>query len=271
MGTSPQKLARRSFAALLRNHPDVISVADAVEGLKLTAPMAAKRLARWADQGWLRRVRQGVYVPVPMGASSPEQAPEDAWVLASELFEPCFIAGWSAAEHWGLTEQLFPSVAVITSKLVRSRNPTIGRTRFHLKTLKPEFIFGTRMEWRGQHKIAVADPSRTMLDILDDPRFGGGIRFVQDVLREYLGSEHKDLPLLLTYAKRLGRGTVFKRLGYLLEQAGGSKKVVAECEKQISKGPTQLDPSRPGKRMATRWGLWLPDGFEKQKKHDSQD
>lgn len=271
MNTSTHAMSRRNLGSLVRGHPDVISVPDAMSVLQTTAPKAAKRLARWAEQGWLRRVRQGFYVPVPIEAESPEQAPEDAWVLAAELYAPGYIAGWSAAEHWGLTEQLFPTVAVITAKLVRDRSPVIGRTRFHIKTLKPNLIFGTRPEWRGQRKVDVADPSRTVIDMLDDPRFGGGIRFVQDVLVEYLRSEHKNLPQLLAYAERLGRGSVFKRLGFLLELAGEAPEVVETCRKKISKGPTQLDPSRPGKRMATSWGLWLPKGFEKGNQRDSQD
>ena len=40
---------------------------------------------------------------------------DESWVLARAVFEPCYIGGWSAAEHWGFTEQIFNSTMVFTT------------------------------------------------------------------------------------------------------------------------------------------------------------
>ena len=32
---------------------------------------------------------------------------EDPLVIAEKLFSPCYVGGWSAAEYWGITEQIF--------------------------------------------------------------------------------------------------------------------------------------------------------------------
>jgi predicted transcriptional regulator of viral defense system len=74
----------------------------AAEVLGLTRQEAARRLARWAAQGWLQRVRRGIYVPVPLESERADLLPEDAWVIAGAAFAPCFISGWSAAGHWAL-------------------------------------------------------------------------------------------------------------------------------------------------------------------------
>ena len=77
---------------------------------------------------------------------------------------------------------------------------------FHLTVRGPDALFGTVAVWRGQQRVAVSDPTRTIVDVLDDPRLGGGIRTVSDVLREYMVSEHRDDRPLIAYGDRLGTG-----------------------------------------------------------------
>ncbi len=79
-------------------------------------------------------------------------------------------------------------------------------------------MFGFKVLWRGQVKIFISDPSRTILDFLVNPAFAGGVRSVLDMFKNYLKSEYKNTPLLIDYAKKLANGAVFKRLGFLLEQ-----------------------------------------------------
>ena len=82
----------------------------------------ARRLVRYlADRGWLDRVRRGVYVTVPLDAHRSGRRVEDPWVVAATTFGQYYIAGWSAAEHWDLTEQIFRDILVVTSKRPRER------------------------------------------------------------------------------------------------------------------------------------------------------
>ena len=107
--------------------------------------------------------------------------------------------------------------------------------------------------------MCISDPSRTLIDTLDAPELGGGIRHVAEVLDSYFGSEYLDESLLLEYAERLGNRTVFKRLGYLLEvldiEAPG---LVQECRDRISSGMSLLDPKLPRRgHSMRRWNLRL--------------
>ena len=82
----------------------------------ITPKLASNRLARLSRAGWMTRVAQGVYQLLPLeAATAQETIVEDPWSLASVLFEPCYMAGWSACEHWGLTEQLFNSTFVASA------------------------------------------------------------------------------------------------------------------------------------------------------------
>ncbi|HEY4110071.1 type IV toxin-antitoxin system AbiEi family antitoxin domain-containing protein, partial [Puia sp.] len=73
-------------------------------------------LSRLTKKGWLQRLRAGVYRILPLGSESVNMIAEDAWLIAVEIFAPCYIGGWSAAEHWDLTEQIFNKTLVITAK-----------------------------------------------------------------------------------------------------------------------------------------------------------
>ena len=76
-------------------------------------------------------------------------------------------------------------------------------------------MFGLKPIWRGKVKVNVSDPTRTIVDLLDTPTMGGGIRSVLDMLKSYFNSENRDSNLLIDYADRLGNKAVFKRLGVL--------------------------------------------------------
>ena len=95
------------------------------------------------------------------------------------------------------------------------------------------------------------------------------MRPTTDVFRAYLKSTSKDLPLLVSFAERLGNGAVFKRLGFLLERFVPDEKATIErCRARISAGNTKLDPSLPAERLVTRWRLWVPDNWTREQKRD---
>ena len=254
--------SRTRLAKVLRATQGTVTPETAAAALADTRLAASKQLARWAEQGWLQRVRRGIYVPVPLESERADSAPEDAWLIANTAFAPCFIAGWSAVEHWSLTEQVFRSVCVATSRRPRHREQTIGDTVFALHTVPEAHVFGMKAVWRGATRVQVSDPSRTVVDLLVTPAWGGGIRMVVDVLQAYLKSEHRNLPLVLDYAVRLGNGAVFKRMGYLLQQhAPDAADAIVACAGKLTTGYTKLDPALPSDRLVTAWGLWLPAGW----------
>lgn len=253
------KSDRERLSTVLRATKGTISVAQAADILGMDASKVAKILARWAKAGWLSRVRRGLYVPVPLESRTSDIPLEDPWIVASRLYEPCYIGGWSAAEYWDLTEQIFTTVVVLTTRKPRDRNPRIKQTEFLLRTVQENALFGLKPVWRGQVKVDVSDPTRTMLDMLSDPTLGGGIRSTTDMFRNYLKSEKKDLGLLIEYATRLGNGAVFKRLGYLLEKfLPTEEETMARCAERLTAGNTRLDPTLENDKLVTRWRLWVP-------------
>jgi predicted transcriptional regulator of viral defense system len=263
------KVSREMLSKVLRSAKDVVAVEGAASSLGVSRKEAARKLSQWARQGWLSRVRRGLYVPVPLESRTADIALEDPWIIAEKLFTPCYIGGWSAAEHWELTEQIFRSIMVMTTRRPRDRKPVVKGTAFVLRTIPREALFGTKPVWRGPVKVSVSDPSRTILDMLDDPNLGGGLRPMVDVLRAYLNSSARDLELLVSYAERLANGAVYKRLGYLLERFSPAEKSTIEiCRSRVSAGNAKLDPSLEAGGLVTKWRLWIPENWRKELESD---
>ena len=200
---------------------------------------------------------EGWYIGVPLDASEPGEWREDPWVVAATLFSPGYIGGWSAVEHWGLSDQIFNVVYVFAGRKVAPTRQTIQGTDYLVRTVPERTLFGTRRVWRQRVAVNVSDPHRTLIDILDVPVAGGGVLHVSEVLQEYFESDHGDLARLFEYGDRLGKGTVFKRLGYLTERAGlADADFVEACRSRITKGVSRLDPDGPPEgRIVSRWNL----------------
>jgi predicted transcriptional regulator of viral defense system len=262
------KLDRTKLTLLLRSTKHTISIAEATKVLNIKKRYASQLLARWARKGWLSRIKRGIYISVPFEAKTSNIQLEDPWVIAEKLYAPCYIGGWSAAEHWGLTEQIFTTILICTTKKSRSHIQTIKGTKFLLRKIPETTLFGLRKIWRSQIKVLVSDPTRTLLDFLIDPKLGGGINTVSEMLVSYLKSEYKDLSLLIDYAKKLGNGSVFKRLGFLLEiYAPAEVSIIEQCIAELTTGNNKLDSELNADHLITRWRLWVPKSWKKTNDH----
>ena len=253
---------RERLAAVLRTAGQLVTVDAASRALNVDRTVAAKALAQWNRQGWLRRLRRGLYAPVPLAASASDQVLEDPWTLVPEIFAPGYVGGASAAHHWDLTEQLFRTVFVYTARPVRQRKQTVHDVSFSIRHIPEELIFGTGPLWRGRIKIQVSDVHRTVVDMLDDPSAGGGIRQVSECLAAYLRRKDADMDRVISYADRVGNGAVFKRLGFLAERAGAPAAVGEACLLRLTKGNAKLDPTQVSPRLIRRWRLWIPAGWK---------
>lgn len=252
---------RIQLQQVLAASEDVIHISDVTKALSVSRIEAAKRLARWREQGWLSRVGAGAYVPASLDTLGAERVLDDGWVLVPELFSPAYVAGRTAAEHWDLTEQIFRDIVVVTGQTIRQRHQTRQGFDFTLKHLNPKKIFGTKIVWRHQTKVPVSDVHRTIVDMLDEPALGGSIRHVSDCLAMDLKRSDRDDRKLIEYGEQLGNGAVFKRLGFLVGKRSDSADLVELCRARLTTGNTKLDPALDNKRLISRWRILVPHSW----------
>lgn len=248
---------REFIAALAALERPVVTAEDVMTEFLVERGAANLALSRLARKGWLRRLRRGMYVVVPLSARSDQVAIEDPLATAMGLFEPCYISGWTAAEHWDLTEQIHNAVVVYSAKPQRRSTVSLAGVTYRVRRIRSDAIFGTSRLWSGTVAVEMADVHRTVIDVLDSPEMGGGGRQMIDIVRAYWSKRDADPHVLLSMAVQLGRGTIFKRLGFTTERFGKpDERWIKTCRDHLSAGVSLLDPAGPARGpIIARWGL----------------
>lgn len=243
------RLARVSSGGL-------VDTATAANAWAVPNRVATSRLHRLVRAGWLLRVRRGFFYVLPLGANAVTTV-DDPWVLASRAFAPCYIGGWTAAEHWGLTEQIFRSTFVVTAGSARVTSLTLLGAEFRVVRVSRSLVESVKPSWRGPVQVAVSDRERTIADALVNPDWVGGIRHLVEVLSAYRRSEHWNPARLLDALATHPKGAAYKRLGYLVETVlGGDATIVPETLARKSTGIIALDPRVKARgKIVKRWGL----------------
>lgn len=255
----PTANARADLARLSRaSHGGLVDASDAARALGIPPDAAVTRLARLKRRGWLQSVRRGLFLVVPLEADpSRPMTIEDPWTLAVQLFSPSYVGGWSAAEHWGLTEQIFRSIFVVSAAHVRRSRSVLLGVEFRVVKVPSRRIDGATTVWRGRERIMVSDRELTIADALLAPDWVGGFRHLVQIFRTYHDSKEWNPARLAARLNHLGKGAGFKRLGWLLERAfPGETDLVSLCFRRRSAGLIALAPAvRAIGRINKRWGL----------------
>ena len=250
------RLVATKLARIARH--GLVDVATSSKALEMSNKETVAKLGALARRGWLLRVRRGLYFVLPLEAEPGKPTTiDDPWLLAREAFSPCYIGGWSAAEYWGLTEQLFRSTLVITAANIRSRSTHLLGHEFRLFSVPKKRISGATSVWRGSERVLVSDRERTIIDCLRNPELCGGIRHTAQVMREYGSSKEHNLRKLIEVARANANGAAWKRLGYIAEVLWPSEHaLIDESLKHLSAGYVKLDPTvRKNGKILRRWRL----------------
>lgn len=253
---------KRDLSKIIREIGEVFTASAAAHVLNIPNAKATKALSRWAEQGWITRIRRGLYALVPIEAQSPDQALEDSWLIIPDIFSPGYVGGWSAAEHWDMTEQIFRDLCILTERPVLHKKQEIHQISFFVTHIPAVLNFGTETIWKKNKKIPISDPHKTILDMFYNPQLGGGIQHVIDCFFAYCQSNNNQPEKLANYAEQFHNGAVFKRLGFLAEKFLGKDHLLTHlCKAKITQGLTYLDPSLKIGKIVNKWRLIVPQNL----------
>lgn len=257
-----QSEAKFKLSQLVSSSNELINVDSAAKAWNTQREQARWFLYSFCKQGWLSRVKRGYYVPVDLSSNLKDPPLEHPWAVATKLWGPCYIAGWTAGEHWDLTEQIFNTIVVLTTKQQPKKEYDLNGTKYLLHTIQESMMFGTKTIWQGQTKVQISDPTKTIIDMFYKPAYGGGIRQVTEFYKHYLESKHKNIDLLVDYALKSNKGVVFKRLGFITEKFFPQEKAIIEIAlKNLSAGYSKLDINLPKDQLASKWRLWISNSW----------
>ncbi len=203
---------------------------------------------------WLIRLNRGRYLIVPLSAGEESEYSENWYVVAKNLIEPnqYYLSHYSALDIHEMTTQ--PVLTVYISTPVRRIAKQVLGATFQFVNIKPEDIWGTEDVWvTANQQVRASDLERTIIDCLDRPELCSGIIEVGKGL--WAKRAIIDYEKLSRYAKKLGRKSVAKRLGFLLETYGlGTPKALSALHGLVTASYTRLDPSVPASgRYVNSW------------------
>ena len=243
----------------------IFTLAEASKLTKLKDKELQKFLASLINKGILVRLISGLYSIVPFEQGYTKTYMGNPYVVAREIIRhKCkekdpqyFISHASAFElHQMVTQPQLVVFATVTKQIKQKIN--IMGTEFRFVTCKEKDFFGFKKSWVDKSEmIWVSDIERTVIDGLKIPEYCGGITEVAKGL--WMKRNEINPDKLVDYAERIGKGAVYRRLGFLLEiYEIKCPNAIERLQRKLSMGYQLLDPSvlNEGKHNA-RWLLRL--------------
>lgn len=219
---------------------NVFTTKDAFRYLKLSRQGVYDRLSDLVKGGWIVRLRQATYFISPFETGKEGGVTEHNFVIASYLVSPYAIGLWSALNQHGLTEQIPDRVYIWSTRRISMPVRKIGASTYQIIVIPRKRFFGTQEIWFGSKKAVITDLEKTLLDAFLFPQYCGGMVEVVKSFRNAISTI--DFSKLTHYAKRMGKGVLFKRLGILMDHLRPDFKERRLWLKQISKGISLFDP-----------------------------
>jgi predicted transcriptional regulator of viral defense system len=230
----------RALARLTSQNREIFGIDELAEALETTYESAKTTASRLEKNGWLTRLKPGLYLVVPLAAGEESQYTAHEFYIASHLVDPMYVGFWSALGFHGFTEQVPRSVYVATTKRLPDR--TVHDVEYHFVTLAERKFFGHDQYSVGGHSVPIASPEKTLADCADQPNHCGGVRELAKGIRD--GTDGYDPETLLEYARKIGNGAALKRLVYLMDHYGVSVPDRKAVTAGFTSGSSPLDPTR---------------------------
>jgi predicted transcriptional regulator of viral defense system len=234
------------------------TTAEAAQITGLTIPLISSLLHKARKRGLVSQIKRGLFVIVPPELGSSAEYAGNPYLVARCLVDgaPYFLSHASAMELHRMVTQ--PQFAIFVSSTKRIPRQTLHGTQFRFHFLKNKDFFGNTKHWvTKQESVEISDLERTILDGLRHPEYCGGIT---DVAKG-LWMRHADIRVtkLLDYANRLHVGSIYRRLGYLLELFSiATEAELQSLRKSLTATYVPLDPSLPrGGSHVAKWRLQL--------------
>jgi predicted transcriptional regulator of viral defense system len=251
----------------LASHPvfrlqDFTAAHQAGKALKPDSSMAAVKQHIRAEN--LLRVRRGVYAVVPRG-QTPNTVIVDPHVLATNLAHDAVVAYHGALQFHGKAHSLTRRVPFLTA--TKAKRFVFRGTEFvpvpvppPLRRL-PDLGGGVVEKLRDGVTVRVTTLERTLVDVLDAPRHGGGW---EEIWRSLESVEFFDLDAVIDYAFKLESAVTVAKVGFYLEQHREVLMVEdAHLDRLRERAPRQPMYLERGKRepgrLCSRWNLVIPE------------
>jgi predicted transcriptional regulator of viral defense system len=119
----------------------------------------SRRLVEWQDKGYIKKLRNRYYYFSEQTITEPF-----SYYTANEIYRPSYISLESALSHYNVIPEGVFQITSCTSRKTNSFQTPAGN--FAYRHLKPSLFFGYRLEKWGNHRYAIAEPEKAVIDFL---------------------------------------------------------------------------------------------------------
>jgi len=206
-------------------------------------------LARYQHQGYVSKVRRGLYCANNIATLQPEA---NKFQVASAITSTSFVAYHAAMEYHGLAHQVYYNVAVGSEQAF---NP-FDFDGNHYNCYHLPINVGLDSPIADAH-VRVTGVERTVIECIDRIDLCGGWEELVNCLRsvQYLREEQ-----LLAILRLYGKTALYKRVGFLFEQLKlpVSDSFIETCRQYAKDSVTYLTSDGSSDTFYASWRLYAP-------------
>ena len=168
------------------------------------------RINKLVNQGWLKRVKKGVFVISDLSSRGSLSISHKA--IVNLLVQEAYISFETALQHHGLYDQLLASINSVSLKQYKST--TIDNTIFNFIKTQQRYFYGWEIEDIDGQSVKIAHIEKALIDLLQFHRS----RYSTDLVLEKLSEFKSDIShrRLTEYALKANL-TSRRILGFLMD------------------------------------------------------
>jgi predicted transcriptional regulator of viral defense system len=215
---------------------------------------ARKRISKLARQGWLKRLKKGVYVLSDLSTRGTLAISHIA--VVNILAEDAYISFETALQHHGLYDQLGTSIHSVSLKQYNQR--TIDKITYHFIKTQPHYFYGWKSDEIDGQVVKIASIEKALVDLIQFHR----TRYSTDLVLEKLLTASEDIRLeWLTKYTLKANLTTQRIMGFLLDFASMDSKQIHQAV--IDRKSVSAISKSKTNQYNHKWKLYYDPYFEK--------
>lgn len=172
-----------------------------------------KRVSKLAQQGWLKRIKKGVFVIADL--SSRGSLSISHLAIVNVLVGDAYISFETALQHHGLFDQLHTTINIIS--LMRYKTSKIGGITYNFIKTQQQYFYGWEIYSIDGQSVKIANAEKALIDLIQFHRNLYSTDLVLEKLREY---QHIiEFQRLVDYGLKANL-TTRRILGFLMDLVG---------------------------------------------------
>lgn len=181
---------------------------------KVDSSFYRARLNDWQNKGYIRKVRRGYYIFSDQDLDEPS-----LFSIANIIYSPSYVSFEMALSYYGLIPESVYGITCASSNKTSKFSTGLGEFIYH--SIKPELMFGYRLERKMGVSFKIADIEKSVIDFFyintdygTDDDFSG-LRFNAGEFK--LQADRKKL---LSYLSNFNNKSLEKRVNKFLTYIG---------------------------------------------------